>query len=155
MKHHCLHSFFLLLFFCFSSFRNSTSSRRLSRPWSTQFHPRRPIILKCGRPLLPPTAMSARVSCGALLVRACAALSVVLNVTRSARTCSMQIVYKVREQIHLYTNTLRQSRFRSPAVMLWREDELSRSSRFSDTCHYECSGMCLTTTFYWQHLPNI
>lgn len=76
------------------------SSRRLFRPWSTRFHPQHPTTLRCGQRLHPPTAMSARGCYGALLVRACAAQSVVLNATRSARTCSMQIVYKVRNKTH-------------------------------------------------------
>lgn len=90
-------SFFILSLF-FS--RNSMSSRRLFRPWSTQFHPQHPITLRCGQRLHPPTAMSVRGCYGASLVRACAAQSVALNATRSARTCSMQIVYKVRNKTH-------------------------------------------------------
>ncbi len=84
----------------FFIFRNYTSSRRLCKPWSTRFHPQLPITLRCGRRLHPPTAMSARGCCGASPVRACAAPSVALSATRSARTCSMQIVYKVRNEIH-------------------------------------------------------
>ncbi len=78
-------------------FRNYMSSRRLSRPWSTRFHPQHLITSRCGRRLRPLTAMSVRGCYGALPGRACAAQSVALNATRSARTCSMQIVYKVRK----------------------------------------------------------
>lgn len=85
---------------CLPFFRNYMSSRRLSRHWSTRFHPQHPITSRCGRRLRPHTAMSVKGYCGASPVRACAAQSVALNATRSARTCSMQIVYKVRNEIH-------------------------------------------------------
>lgn len=81
---------------CSFLLRNCTSSRRPSRRSSIQFHPRRPTTLRCGRPLRPRTAMSARGCCGVSPGRECAAQSVALNVTRSARTSSMQTVYKVR-----------------------------------------------------------
>ena len=104
--YHLLHtSVFLILSNFYLFFRNYTSSRRLSRPWSTRFHPQHPITLRCGPLLRPPTAMSVRGCCGASPAKACAARSVVLNATRSARTCSMQIVYKVRKSINLYINT--------------------------------------------------
>lgn len=99
---YCLFLQFLmsLLFLLLSplTFRNCTSSKRLSRLWSTQFHLQPPITLRFGRPQPPPTAMSARGCCGGLLVRACAVQNVESNATRNARTCWMQIVYKVRRR---------------------------------------------------------
>lgn len=95
---------FLYCYFYFF-FRNYMSLRRLSRPWSTQFHLQHPITLRFGLLLRPHTAMSARGCCGVLPAKACAVLNVVSNATRSARTSSMQIAYKVRNYINLYINT--------------------------------------------------
>lgn len=77
--------------------RNCTSSRRPSRPSSILYPPLRPITLRCGRRLHPRTATSARGCCGASPGRECAAPSAASSATRSARTCSMQTVYKVRD----------------------------------------------------------
>jgi len=128
---HCLHtSLFLSISPCLFFFlRNNMSSRRLSRPWSTQFHPQHPITLRCGRRRHRPTAMSARGCCGASPGRACDAQSVASNATISARTCLMQIVYKVRKCIHFC--------FDVQITQDWKHKGM-----YSQSCLCEDSALC-------------
>lgn len=85
-----------LLYSHICSCRRVMCIRRPSRLWYIQFPALLPITLRCGQPLHQPTATSVRGCCGVLPDRVCAVLSVESNAMRSARTCSMLTVYRVR-----------------------------------------------------------
>lgn len=95
----CLGLLYVLHFYLYPSHRRVTCIRKPSRLWSTPFPALHPITLRCGRPLRQLIAMSVRGCCGVLPDRVCAVLSVVSNAMRSARTCWMLTVYKVRSSL--------------------------------------------------------
>lgn len=128
---------------CLFFFRNSMSSRKLFRPWSTRFHPQHPITLRCGQRLHPPTAMSARGCYGASLVRACAAQSVALNATRSARTCSMQTVYKVRNKTH--------RTFIKTCPNIHFQDLTDFCCKLWNILHIMIKMRCICVVIFWVH----
>lgn len=92
--------FLLLCALC----RRAMFIKRPCRLWSTPSPPLPLTILRCGQPPPPPTVMNVRGCCGASPAKACAALSVASNATKSVRICSMQTVCRVRKHKNIITH---------------------------------------------------